>query len=492
VRRSLVLLAVLLVAGALGVVVSRRSSAPPAPPQVAPVTAPEADAGLSDDEVFARSMARLAEAKRRAEQEEAARRPDASAPLAVARPDAGGALAALETANDGGITPGVRAELETLARMLMDDQYPAAVERLHTLFREHSPAAVPGLELLAATAIHQARAGGTRQIEPILARLQELPTSDGRVRAPLAQLLGTVALVSAREGQPERSRRQARAALALEERTPEAYLALGEYQFQDNDLTGALDTWEHGLRLSPDSEALARRLERGRAEAERLGGLCRESSTHFVAAFDCGAGSRAARACLDILEDAYRSVGQLFEIFPDGPIPVVVYPDRSFDKEGHASWSAAVYDGKIRLPAAGADPHSLAFRGTLFHEYAHALLHRATAGKSIPAWLNEGLAEVARYRADVGPAALCLVDSHSFRLRSLEGSFQGLNQNAAFYAYLESRHAVERVIDRFGERGVRAVLSEVSRGSPFALAFEKALGVEYGAFTRAFDAEVHR
>ena len=491
-RRSLVLLAVLLVAGALGVVVSRRSSAPPAPPQVAPVTAPEADAGLSDDEVFARSMARLAEAKRRAEQEEAARRPDASAPLAVARPDAGGALAALETANDGGITPGVRAELETLARMLMDDQYPAAVERLHTLFREHSPAAVPGLELLAATAIHQARAGGTRQIEPILARLQELPTSDGRVRAPLAQLLGTVALVSAREGQPERSRRQARAALALEERTPEAYLALGEYQFQDNDLTGALDTWEHGLRLSPDSEALARRLERGRAEAERLGGLCRESSTHFVAAFDCGAGSRAARACLDILEDAYRSVGQLFEIFPDGPIPVVVYPDRSFDKEGHASWSAAVYDGKIRLPAAGADPHSLAFRGTLFHEYAHALLHRATAGKSIPTWLNEGLAEVARYRADVGPAALCLADSHSFRLRSLEGSFQGLNQHAAFYAYLESRHAVERVIDRFGERGVRAVLSEVSRGSPFALAFERALGVEYGAFTRAFDAEVHR
>ena len=84
------------------------------------------------------------------------------------------------------------------------------------------------------------------------------------------------------------------------------------------------------------------------------------------------------------------------------------------------------------------------------------------------------------------------MDSHSFRLRSLEGSFQGLNQNAAFYAYLESRHAVERVIDRFGERGVRAVLSEVSRGSPFALAFEKALGVEYGAFTRAFDAEVHR
>ena len=312
------------------------------------------------------------------------------------------------------------------------------------------------------------------------------------MRGPLAHLLGTVALASAREGQPERSRQQARAALALDERTPEAYLALGEYQFQDNDLAGALDTWENGLRLNPESDALARRLERGRAEAQRLGGLCRLSSEHFVAAFDCGAGGLAARACLDVLEDAYRSVGQLFEVFPEGPVPVVVYPDRSFDKEGHASWSAAVYDGKIRLPAAGADAHSLAFRGTLFHEYAHALLHRATAGKSVPAWLNEGLAEVARDRVDTRPATRCLPDAHSFRLRSLEGGFQGLNHHTAWFAYLEARHAVERLVALHGEQGVRAVLAQVSSGAPFAVAFEKALGVEYGSFTDAFDAEVRR
>jgi len=491
VRWSLVLLAVLVIAGAVSLVVFHRPRAAPPTASVAEA-ASDRDAGLSDDEVFARSMARLAEARQRAEEEDAARRPDASVRASEVRPDAGAAVAMLEAANDGGISPPVRAELETLARMLLDDEYPAAVERLHALFRDHSPAAVPGLELVAATVIRHARAGGTRQLEPVLARLQELPTSDGRVRAPLAQLLGNVALASAREGQPERSRQQARAALALEERTPEAYLALGEYQFQDNDLTGALDTWEHGLRLIPENDALARRLERGRAEAQRLGGQCRNASTHFVAAFDCAAGSAAAHACLDVLEDAYRSVGQLFELFPEGPIPVVVYPERSFDKEGHASWSAAVYDGKIRLPAAGADSHSLAFRGTLFHEYAHALLHRSTAGKGVPTWLNEGLAEVARYRGDTGPATRCQADAHSYRLRALEGSFQSLNQSSAWYAYLESRHATERLVERFGEHGVRAVLAEVSKGAPFALAFEKALGVEYAAFTAAFDAEVHR
>ena len=51
---------------------------------------------------------------------------------------------------------------------------------------------------------------------------------------------------------------------------------------------------------------------------------------------------------------------------------------------------------------------------------------------------------------------------------------------------------MERLVERHGEQGVRAVLAEVSRGAPFAVAFEKALGVKYGSFTGAFDAEVHR
>ena len=43
----------------------------------------------------------------------------------------------------------------------------------------------------------------------------------------------------------------------VKSRGAEAYLALGEYQFQDNDLTGALDTWEHGLRLIPERARVA-------------------------------------------------------------------------------------------------------------------------------------------------------------------------------------------------------------------------------------------
>lgn len=490
-RWPLLLFPVLALVAAVAVVLLRRPApAPrPSPGPVAAAVATE-DAGPTDEEVFAASMARLAEAKRRADEEAASARGGAAdagpAPVDL---DGGGALAALEAAGDGGISPDVRAELERVAAQLLQDDYPGALERVHGLFRARSAASVAALELFTVTAQAKARAGGLGQIEPLLSRVQELPTSEAAVRGPVARLLGTAAIASARAGQPERSRLQARAALALDERTPEAYLAMGEYQFQDNDLPGALETWERGLRMNPTDAALARRLEHGRAEAERLGGMERVASEHFVVAFDGRADVPAARASLEVMEAAYRGVGGLFQSYPDGPIPVVLYPERSFDKEGHASWSAAVYDGKIRLPSAGADLHSLAFKGTLFHEYAHALFHRATGGKGAPTWLNEGFAEVARLRADAGPAVRCGADAHAFPLRALEGGFGGLNRSAAWYAYLEARHAVERMIERHGEGGVRSLLAELSGGTPFALAFEKALGEEYATFAARFDGE---
>jgi len=491
VRWSLVLLAVLLVAGALGVVVSRHSSAPPPPPVASSrESTPAADAGLSDDEVFARSMALLADAKRRADEELAvARAADAGRSTAAPAVDAGAVTAALDPAT----AASNRSRLEWLAGLLRDDDLAGALEEVHALYRARSPAAAPALALLTRALQDRARAGALAKLEPLLPRVQELPTSEPSVRTGVARVLASVALASARAGQSERSRQQARAALALDESPPEAYLALGEYQFQDNDLSGALDTWERGLRLNPGNDPLTLRLERGRTEAERLGGLERVASEHFVVSFDGRADVPGARATLEIMEAAYRSVGALFQLYPDGPIPLVLYPERSYELEGHVSWSAGVYDGKIRLPSAGADASSLRFRGTLFHEYAHALFQRATSGKGGPAWLNEGFADVAKLQADPGPAVRCTADVHVFPLKSLEGGFGRIgNHKQAHLAYLEGRHAVEHIVERHGQAGVRALLAELSTGAPFAVAFERALGEDYTTFAAAFDAEGHR
>ena len=73
VRHLILVLALLLVTSVAAFVVLQRPGRPPVSPPTAPlasvVSVASADVGLSDDEVFARSMARLAEAKRLAEAE---------------------------------------------------------------------------------------------------------------------------------------------------------------------------------------------------------------------------------------------------------------------------------------------------------------------------------------------------------------------------------------------------------------------------------------
>ena len=466
-------LALLLVAGAMGMVVlhTPRVAPPPAVALAAPNASP-VDAGLSDDEVFVASMARLAEAKLHADDELAATQ---------ARADVG------EQTAGPASNP---ARLERVAGCLRDDDLAGALEEVHALYRQRSPSAAPALTLLARALQDRARTGALSEIEPVLPRLQELPTSEASVRTAVARVLASVALASAKAGQPERSRQQARAALALDESPPEAYLALGEYLFQSNDLTGALDAWEHGLRINPGNGPLTRRLERGRAEAERLGSLDRVTSEHFVVSFDGRADVAGARACLEIMEAAYRSVGALFQLYPDGPIPVVLYPDRTYEQEGHVPWSAAVYTGKIRLPSAGASSASPRFRGTLFHEYAHALFQRATSGKGGPAWLNEGFADIAKLQADPGPSLRCTPDVHYFPLKRLEGGFARIGSHKEVHlGYLEARHAVEHILEKHGQEGIRSLLTALSTGAPFPVAFERALGEDYSVFASAFDAE---
>jgi tetratricopeptide (TPR) repeat protein len=484
VRRWLVVLGCVLLTAAAALFIRRaRRPAPRLIPVAVERIQPELDGGPSDDEVLAASLARLAEFKRQAEEAELAAR---------ARSDSGpsgsSAVAVFSAALDAGTDMEVSRELAGLAGQLHAGELEAVVERVHAVFRSHSPAAVPALLFVSKDLQRRARSGNAVAVEPLMARLRELPTSDPAVRAPLARLLGTLAVSSTQAAHYEDAKSEAHAALELEDTNAEAYLALGELQFQDNDLSGALGTWERGLRMNPDHAVLARRLERGRAEVARVGSLERVASEHFAVSFDGRTDVSGARASLDTMEAAYRQVGALFQLFPEGPIPLVLYPNRTFQQEGHAVWTAGVYDGKIRVPAEGASAHSLRYRGTLFHEYAHALFHRATRNLRTPTWLNEGFAEVAKLRAAPDARVGCL-SGHAVPLASLDGGFQRLDSGSAHFAYLEARHAVERIIDRHGEEGVRALLNEVALQGDFRKGFARALGQEYETFAREFDAE---
>src|SRR5262249_61030171 len=115
------------------------------------------------------------------------------------------------------------------------------------------------------------------------------------------------------------------------------------------------------------------------------------------------------------------------------------------------------------------------------------------AGRGRPPAPTGGPPRHATPRPPPPPPLRCGPDVHLSPLKSLEGGFgQTGNHKQAHLAYLEARHAVEQIVERHGQAGVRAVLAAGSRGAPVAAAFERVLGEGYTTFAAAFDAESRR
>ncbi len=179
-----------------------------------------------------------------------------------------------------------------------------------------------------------------------------------------------------------------------------AHRLLGEARYRLGENAAAIAAWEQALALAPQDEALRQALARARREEAVEGRLAVDlAAPHFTIKVDGEADAELGRQVARELEAAYERVGALLGRYPPAEVAVVIYPGRSFRAlTGAHGWVAALYDGKIRVPAAGLqDAPPAEVRRLLTHEYAHALV-RSVAGSGVPAWLHEGFAQVAEGR----------------------------------------------------------------------------------------------
>ncbi|MEJ2696677.1 MAG: peptidase MA family metallohydrolase [Candidatus Sulfobium sp.] len=248
-------------------------------------------------------------------------------------------------------------------------------------------------------------------------------------------------------------------------------IAFAYYRLDDIDASFANARKGLSLRDEPALRDLYERLGRER-KARR--GYTEEDSWHFRILFDGYEHGGVEREILDILEDAYRSIGQELDYFPPDQVTVILYADRDFyDTTQAPRWSRGIYDGKIRVPVKGIGVQMTLVRKVLFHEYTHVLVHDLAS--SCPLWLNEGLAE---YFSTTYPHKTGQV----IPLRNIEKSFAGLGSRSVAVAYRESYSAVSYLIDRYGLYRVRAVLEAFGAGKEADAAFEDGLGVTYSRF----------
>ena len=196
----------------------------------------------------------------------------------------------------------------------------------------------------------------------------------------------------------------------------------------------------------------------------------------FLLSFDDEGAGHISDQMVAILERAARDVDARFDYEVRDRIPVILYTPQQFNKAVHGpSWMAALYDGKIRVPAAGLLWSSEEAIDVIYHEYTHAVLHRMTGG-NIPVWLNEGLAQLCEpghrnYRYADYRARIKLPST-----RKLDGGFMQFSEREAALAYEMSLSFAAYLEDRAGRAGIVRLLYELGNDVPVDDALQAAFG----------------
>ena len=250
-------------------------------------------------------------------------------------------------------------------------------------------------------------------------------------------------------GRSEEATVPLRRALDLNPRLTLASILFGQIAYSDGNVADAIKIYESALTHAPNHPLLTAKLEAWRADADASAGFTERRFDRFRVMFQGHADNGLAARATEILESAFWRIGNALGTYPSEPVVVMLYTEQQFrDITQAPTWAGGIYDGRIRVPAAGAVPSSRLFERVLVHELAHAMIARM-APRGVPAWLHEGLAQY--FEGDDAAAARRRVKKIGvIPLQYLEGSFSRLTAEQAALAYDESLAIVARLCQRPG------------------------------------------
>lgn len=360
-------------------------------------------------------------------------------------------------------------------------------------------------------------------------RLNGLPAdlkTDARIRPYVAILWNNLGIEQEKVDGTKASLKSFKQSASLDPKNPVILMNLAHAYWEQRDPAMNQDFLERLIELAPQEPfphmALADWLqERGRLSeaarhldqaAERAGmdpslqsylrtvtskvrktdqmesGLTRRDGAHFTVKYDGDNDVDSWTIVLDILEEAYREIGQKFGHYASKPLVVVLHPNATFQANtGSPAWADGLFDpilGRIHLPIQGALTDRAWLKRVLRHEFVHALLHdhQGVNNNALPTWLNEGLAM--QLSSDHWPDVDELTRSEiSFMpLATLEGSWANLSADAASVAYLEADSATHYMVSRYGMHEVQQLLGRLKKKQTLAAAIQAELSLSYDQF----------
>jgi tetratricopeptide (TPR) repeat protein len=261
-------------------------------------------------------------------------------------------------------------------------------------------------------------------------------------------LLFGAAVSAELQGQTAEAKPRLLRALEVNPRFTPASLLLGELLYREGNLDRAITTFETALKFAPGNQELTARLTQWQQEATVHSTFIERREDRFRVLFEGRTDTLLSARATDTLTSAFWRIGQGLGAYPSDPVLVMLYTERQFrDITRAPEWSGGLYDGKIRVPVAGAAKSPQLFEHVLTHELTHAMV-TAIAPRGVPAWLHEGLAQ--HFDGSAVAAARGRLRAHRLRipLEQLEGGFDTLPIEGAVIAYDESLLAVTAILER--------------------------------------------
>lgn len=266
------------------------------------------------------------------------------------------------------------------------------------------------------------------------------------------------------------------------------------YQFHDFTLARTMLRAALNGRHAQPARRLLEKVEReGRVE-EDFREIFGPAAEHFHIVFDGMKNIRPAYKIGVILSNARRDIGVSLGFYPEDKVPTVIYTNVQYERALNApEWSAALYDGKIRIPTGGLGRDADPLRDTIYHEYAHAVIHRI-GGDRVPAWLHEGLAQVLEPGARRYDYRDFARSRHRrYRPTSLIRSFSRLPSDQVSSAYLSSKSFVGYLVAELGGyRRLASVLGKMSEGADVDEAFRRTYGRDLVSYERRWEESLER
>ena len=317
-----------------------------------------------------------------------------------------------------------------------------------------------------------------------MGRLHDPATRD-EIRRNYSALLTLWGSELMKHNQVATARTSLQQALDLDTRNAVAHVTLGDLAYENNDYKLATEQYSAALPLdAQNKDYLQNRIQMMQEESklEPFFKQLKDPKGRFYLQYVAYSGGTTVGQVLDILNDAYDTLGKDLKIYPARAVNVKIYQPADFMQVVKLpEWAIGIFDGKLRLRVDEVESAPAQVRDLLFHEYTHAVLAMNVKQK-VPAWFHEGMAQLMepqfRETASEQEHMREALARNQVSFEQLKNSFKDIqNKKDAENAYLLSKYFLAYLNRKYGHEKLTEWVQLLTKDVKFEQAFKDVYGV---------------